>query len=93
MHESLNNRQIAFYLFGVIVGYGFINLPKDITENAGTGGWIVILISTLLVIIFTLIVIYLGYTFKGKTLYEYSNILVGKYISKILIILYSIYFS
>lgn len=76
MKNYLNNRQISFYLFGIIVGYGFINLPKSIVENAGTGGWISILLSTIIVSIFTYIVTYLGLIFKGKTFYKYLKVLI-----------------
>lgn len=92
MKNYLNNRQISFYLFGIIVGYGFINLPKSIVENSGTGGWISILLSTIIVSIFTYIVTYLGLIFKGKTFIQYSNLLLGKTLTFIISILYLIYF-
>lgn len=38
MNDSLTNRQIAFVVFGVIVGYGVISLPKNVVETAGSGG-------------------------------------------------------
>ncbi|SKA91338.1 spore germination protein KB [Caloramator quimbayensis] len=92
MRDYLNNRQISFYLFGIILGYGFINLPKSIVENAGTGGWISILLSTIIVSIFTYIVTYLGLIFKEKNFIEYSNLLLGKTMTFIISILYFIYF-
>ncbi len=92
MNEYINNRQIAFIIFGTIVGYGVIGLPKDIAENAGTGGWFSLLIATFIAILFTYIITYLSYIFEKKTICEYSKILTNKYISKLFIMIYVIYF-
>ncbi|WP_176461949.1 GerAB/ArcD/ProY family transporter [Anaeromicrobium sediminis] len=92
MNESLTNRQIAFIIFGIVVGYGTLGLPKDITENAGTGAWFTLLISVVITMIFTYIITYLSYVHENKTIYEYSNILVGKFITFIFMIIYIIYF-
>ncbi|WFD09195.1 GerAB/ArcD/ProY family transporter [Tepidibacter hydrothermalis] len=92
MNESLTNRQIAFIIFGIVVGYGVLGLPKNVTENAGTGGWFTLLMATAITIIFTYIITYLGYVHKNKTIYEYSNILTGKFIASIFMIIYIIYY-
>lgn len=92
MNESLTNRQIAFILFGVILGYGVIGLPKDIAEKTGTGGWITLLIATAIMIFFTYIITYLGYVHQNKTIYEYSKLLTGKYITTLFMSIYIIEF-
>jgi len=92
MNESLTNRQIAFIIFGIVVGYGVLGLPKNVVENAGTGGWFTLLMATAITIIFTYIITYLGYVHKNKTIYEYSNILTGKFITSIFMIIYIIYY-
>ncbi|WP_432405206.1 GerAB/ArcD/ProY family transporter [Wukongibacter sp. M2B1] len=92
MNQYVKNRQIAFILFNSIVGYGVMNLPKNTAEKVGTGSWITLLISTAIVIAFTYLLIYLGYTHKNKTIYEYSELLVGKFITSIFMTIYIIYF-
>ncbi|WFD10811.1 GerAB/ArcD/ProY family transporter [Tepidibacter hydrothermalis] len=92
MNESLTNRQIAFIIFGVVVGYGVLVIPKTVTENAGTGGWFTLLIATAITMIFTYIITYLGYVHKNKTIYEYSNKLTGKFITSIFMCIYIIYY-
>lgn len=92
MNQSITNRQIACILFSTIVGYGIMSLPKDAAESAGTGSWITLLISTIVAIIFTYIITYLGYIHTNKTIFEYSELLVGKFITSIFIIIYIIYF-
>ncbi len=92
MNEHLTNRQIAFVIFGIVVGYGVINLPKNVAESAGTGGWFSILIGTAVAIVFTYIIAYLGYVHKNKTIYEYSEMLTGKIVTSIFMSIYCIYF-
>lgn len=92
MNEYLSNRQIALLVFGAIIGYGVINLPKNIAEASGTGGWIPLLITTVIVIIAGYMFTFLGYVHKEKTIYDYSILLTGKYIGNILIFLYIVYF-
>ncbi|WP_432405209.1 GerAB/ArcD/ProY family transporter [Wukongibacter sp. M2B1] len=92
MKENLTNRQIAFMLFGYIVGYGIMGLPKNIAESAGTGGWITLLIATAIAVIITYIFTYLGYIHENKTIYEYSKILTGKFITAIFMFIFFIEF-
>ncbi|MCT4621275.1 MAG: spore germination protein [Marinisporobacter sp.] len=81
MNEYITNRQIAFIIFAHIVGYGVMSLPKDIGQNIGTEGWIPLLVSTIVYTIFANIIVYLGYIYKNKTLFDYSQLLIGKFIT------------
>ncbi|TCO77449.1 GerAB/ArcD/ProY family transporter [Marinisporobacter balticus] len=92
MNESLTNRQIAFIIFGVLIGYGVMELPKNVAENAGTGGWLSLLIATAITIIFAYMITYLSYVYKNKTIYEYSERLTGKFITHIFMIIYIFYY-
>lgn len=93
MKETLTNKQIAFVIFQIVVGYGIVGIPKKVTEIGGTGGWITLVISTIIFILITNMFLYLGYTHKNKTIYEYSESLVGTYVSKLIVVLYIFYFT
>jgi len=92
MNESLSNKQIMFIIYGTIVGYGIVELPRKAVEAAGTSGWICILIAGIISTFVTHMILYLSYVYKDKTLFEYSNILVGKYITYVFASIYVIYF-
>jgi len=92
MNKFLTNRQISVILYSIIVGYGFINIPKTVMEVAGTGSWFPLLIAMFIFIAITYIITYLQYVYEGKTLYEYSQKLVGKLMSSLIIIVCLIYF-
>jgi len=92
MNNFLTNRQITFIMYCIIVGYGIINLPKNAAAAADTGGWISIVLATIIFLIITYLLTYLQYIYEGKTLYEYSTELVGKFITYIFIIICTVYF-
>lgn len=92
MTEQVTDRQIIFVIFITIVGYSVIELPKTMAETAGTGAWITLMLSAIAFSIPACIFAYLGYLFQGKTLFEYSQILIGKPLSVFLSIIYFIYF-
>ncbi|MGE5328774.1 MAG: GerAB/ArcD/ProY family transporter [Deltaproteobacteria bacterium] len=91
MNETLTSRQIAFIIFAAIIGQT-LYIPKFVAESGGTGGWIILALSVPIVIILTYMYTYLGYVHKNKTLYEYSQLLVGKYVTYIFSAVYIIYF-
>lgn len=92
MKKFITNKQIFMILYCVISGYGVINLPKRVAESAGKGGWVPLLIATILFICITYVITYLQYVYEGKTLCEYSPQLIGKYMTYILVSLYITYF-
>lgn len=92
MNNNFSNLQISTMLYSIVVGIGIINIPKDIAEVAGTGGWFSLLIATLLFILITYIITYLQYVYEGKTIYEYSKLLVGKFLTNVFVSIYFVYF-
>lgn len=91
MNKTLTNKQIIFLVFTYVVGYGIISLPKNITKQLGTGGWISILVGNLIIIFCAYLFIYLAKNFNNKTIDEYSKILTNKFISYIIIAVLIIY--
>lgn len=92
MNNFLTNRQIAFILYCIIIGYGIINIPKNAAEIAGTGMWVTLIILTVIFMLITYMITYLQYVYEGKTIFEYGKDLVGKPITYLLTIIMLIYF-
>ena len=92
MNKFVTNRQIALMMYCIIVGYGVIEIPKSVAEGAGTGGWFSLLIAGIIFIFITYIITFLQYVYEGKTLYEYSELLVGKFITYVFLIICILYF-
>ncbi|MCY6369878.1 GerAB/ArcD/ProY family transporter [Clostridium ganghwense] len=92
MKEYLTNIQIFFILVISITVHDSMELAKEVAEVVGTGGWITILLGIGISIFFTYIITYLGWSFRGKTLDQYSNEIVGKSFTNIFVIIYIVYF-
>jgi spore germination protein len=92
MNNYLTNKQLSFILYCLIIGCGVINLPKNAAESAGIGAWLSLIITTIIFMFITYMITYLQYVYEGETLYEYSQQLVGKLITYLLVIIYIIYF-
>lgn len=92
MNQSLTNKEVAFIIFGSVVGSGIIAMPRIVGAIVGTGAWISILISTSMALMAVYVNLRVGYTFKDKSIYEYSEQLVGKFFAKIIITAYIVFF-
>ena len=92
MKERLSNSQIVFVIFGIIFGYGIMSLPKDIAETSGTSGWISLIISAIISLVILNIIVTLNLKYENMTLDEYSTKIVGNVITKIILVIYIIYF-
>lgn len=88
----LNNRQIAFFLFSTIVGYGVMILPKTAAESADTAAWLILLIATMIFLLPTYIITRLGFIYEHKTFYDYSCLLTVKFLTSLFMTIYICFF-
>lgn len=91
MKDNLTDKQIGTLVYSTLVGYGIISLPKDITSYMGTTGWFSVILCGIIIIIFSIIIINIMTTFRGKNFYQISSLLVGEKITTVFCIVYSIY--
>ncbi len=92
MMSAVSNRQLVTILFLTLTGYSVIELPKIMAESVGNGAWFTLMITSVIFAFTSLILTYLGTVFEEKTLFEYSTILVGKSLAKIISVIYLFYF-
>lgn len=88
----VTNRQIFFILLLTITGYSLISIPKDAIKAAGTGAWFTVILLTIIFSIGMVFISKLNNIFLGKTLFEYSKILIGEKAGNIINIFYTLYF-
>lgn len=89
---TFTDRQVSFLIFCAIVGFGIMRLPKDAVQLAHTGAWFPIAINTIISLLIGYMFVYLGLTFEGQTLDQYSEIIVGKIASKFITFFFIIYY-
>ena len=88
----VTNRQLFFILVFVLTGYSLITIPRDAIKAAGTGAWFSILLLTIIFAIGVFFIASLNQRFQGKTIFEYSTLLVGKPTAFIICFFYAGYF-
>lgn len=93
MDKYVTNRQLFFIIFLSLEAFSIIELPKLMAETAGTGSWLVIFIAMIFFVVAISIIASLNNNFQGKILFDYSNILVGKIITWIFAIVFTVYYT
>ena len=92
MDRQVSNRQLFFIIFITLYSFSVQDLPRVMARSAGTGAWVPLLLVAIFMSFAVAIIIYLGKLFKGKTLFEYSSILVGKFLTYCFAVIYIVYF-
>ncbi|WP_232697431.1 GerAB/ArcD/ProY family transporter [Brevibacillus daliensis] len=81
--QSINNISLMQYIFiihGTQVGIGILTLPRELTEIAGTDGWISILIGGAFSILVSILITSIMKKHPDKTLYDLLLIYFGSYL-------------
>ncbi|MEA4897532.1 MAG: endospore germination permease [Christensenellaceae bacterium] len=92
MQSSVSNRQIFFLLLLTMTAYTVISVPKVIAQGAGTGGWLSLMITSLLFAVSAVVIVRLNSAFPGMMLFEYSQRIVGRIMAYALAFYYILYF-
>ena len=92
MYNHVTNRQMAYIIFITLTTYNIIGLPYNMARAAGRGGWLPLLVATFIYAVLFVFIAKLNSMFPGKTLFDYTPEIVGKFFSYIICLFYSIYF-
>ncbi len=90
--ESISGRQLAMLVFTFIIATGTLFIPSMVAHNAGQDGWISILIGGVVGVFTAIIVTNLGARYPGKSLIEYSETIMGKWLGKIIGLVYIFFY-
>ncbi|ANY67768.1 hypothetical protein BBD42_15810 [Paenibacillus sp. BIHB 4019] len=79
--EAITATQAAMMTAKAMIGTGILVLPQSIGKSVGTpDGWLSVLLSGMLAMMFGFIIVKLSQRFPGRTYYQYSQEIVGKWI-------------
>ena len=92
MSNSITNRQQVLVLYVALTSFSLTIIPKILAENTGSGGWLTFIVEAIIFGIFAIIISSLNSKYKGLTLYEYSQKIVGKFLTYIIAAIFIIYF-
>ncbi|BFT73881.1 GerAB/ArcD/ProY family transporter [Paenibacillus sp. P36] len=93
-NDRITTPQAAVILANILLGVGILTLPRFLADKMETpDGWITVIVGGILAFGFGLIMVKLSQHFPGKTFFEYSQIIAGKWIGKLLNLIMIVYFA
>lgn len=92
MKGAVKNSQLFFALFLLYTVQSVISIPQKAIKAAGTGSWFSLLLLSLFFSLCVFFIAKLNTKFEDKTIFEYSQLLVGKISAYIITIIYASFF-
>ncbi|NRD77741.1 GerAB/ArcD/ProY family transporter [Bacillus sp. BRMEA1] len=82
--DQITVTQAAVVVSNTIIGTGILTSPRTIAQEVGSpDGWISVILSGMIALLAGYVVAKLSQRFPGQTFYEYSQIVVGKFLGRI----------
>jgi spore germination protein (amino acid permease) len=81
-NQCLTPFQIFSLLFGGMLGFGALTISRYATNSAGRDGWISVLLAGIIIILNSFVIIKLNNRFSEKTIIQYSQDILGKFLGK-----------
>ena len=91
--DRITTIQAAVIVINYTLGTGILTLPRAAAEKMKTPDiWVAVILGGLMTMIIGVIIVRLGQQFPGKTFYQYSQEIVGKWMGRLLSLLLVCYF-
>ena len=90
--EVISGNQLIALVFTFLIATATLFLPAFVTKNAGQDGWIAPLVAGLIGIIVVIVVTTLGLRFPKLTLIEYSEIILGNWLGKLVGLIFIVFY-
>ncbi len=87
----ITSKQLIFILIGSQIATGIFSLPRLVTTEAGTHGWLAVIVGAIPAYISIWLIVNLGNKFPGQNFVGLSKQLFGKYLGSFLVIAFIIY--
>ncbi len=88
---ELTNYQAMFFVFGSIFGIGVLSLAQSVGKEAGGDAWIALLLGGCIPLLTVVLMYVVGCRFPGLTLVEITDAVFGRYLGKVLSLIYIIW--
>jgi spore germination protein len=83
-NDRISVRQLRLLLILDLFSTTSLVLPRIATESAGRDAWISVILGTLIAIVYAVVILHLIHRFPRQTLFEYSEKLVGRFVTMII---------
>lgn len=89
--KQITPRQATAIMASTIIGVGILTLPREVTAAAGSDGHLATLLGGILAIFILIFLTRLGMRFPNQTLIEYNDLILGRFLGKLLSLAFIIY--
>ena len=89
--SRISSFELFFVLVHTMVGVGLLSLPYRTNIAAGNDGWISVLITGIMIQLIVLIIWFLCRKFPNLTVYDFSQVILGKTPGSVVNLLYILY--
>jgi spore germination protein (amino acid permease) len=90
--ETISSFQMFFFIVLTSIGDGILTFPNMVYKDAHQSSWISILITGLISGILIITFVYLNHRFPKQTIYDICMVVFGKWLGKLIIVGYILYF-
>ncbi len=90
-NNNVTSRQMALFTFVVQTGVGVILLPSFLAKEVGHDGWISVLITGGIAVLFSALIVILLKRYADKAIYDINKLIFGKAIGFVLNVLLILY--
>lgn len=90
-NDMVSRYQLMVLIIMTVISVGVFSLAADVTERAGTDGWMVILLGGIINTAAVFIMVKLNSKFPGKTFVEYSRLIIGNFLGKLVTLVFVAY--
>lgn len=89
--QSITLRQFILFIYKTQVGIGILTLPRDLSKDAGTDGWIALILGWIISIIMSIVIVKSMEQFPNDTLFDILPKIFGKWVGSCFSILWICY--
>lgn len=89
--NELTVLQYIFFIHGTQVGIGVLSMPRELAVEAGTDGWISILIGWVFATVASLLIVNIMKRYPGKTIVDLIPVFFGKWLGMVVSALVACY--
>lgn len=90
--EIINTNQFVWMLFSIITSFTTLQIPGLLIFHAGRDAWLSVIVAWFLDVLLAIVYAYMGIRFPGENFVQYSITILGKYLGRIVGIMFPIYF-
>lgn len=92
----ISGQQALVFVASALIGIGILSLPSGVNKTGGPGGWLLVLLTGIISVIQGFIIVKLGLRFPKQSFVQYSEVVAGRTIGKLLsflVIFYALEFT